>query len=114
MKCLSVVTMFFLPGTFVSSLFSMPLFDWGGSDPSTMYSKVVWGPRLSVYLAVTAPLMLLTFGVWGLWLFAQGIQSRKRRDEAHAQLNRGLKVPEVGVLARRRESTLSIQDGGDN
>jgi hypothetical protein len=99
--------MFFLPGTFVSSLFSMPLFDWEEGSSGFWYTRAVWGPRLGAFAAVTIPLMLLTFSIWGMRLFMRGLQSRRQRQEAEAQLKRGLEVTELMKLGERRLSTLS-------
>ncbi|KAL9622121.1 MAG: hypothetical protein Q9160_003464 [Pyrenula sp. 1 TL-2023] len=104
-KSLAVVTMVFLPGTFVSSLFSIPLFDFDATSPGNIYRQSFWGPRLLVYAIVTVPLMMLTFAVCGLWLYYQSFQRRKQRYGAQTQLSRGLKVTELDALAKRRMST---------
>ena len=62
MKTIAAVTMSFLPGTFVSSCFAMPLFNWDGRGGGGVVN-----PRIWVYWAVTIPLTLLTFFVWWAW-----------------------------------------------
>ena len=106
MKSLAVVTMFFLPGTFVSSLFSIPLFDWDTSDPTQKYRREYWVPIISLYATTTLPLTLLTFAVWGFWLWVQSLQNRRQREAARAQLDGAEKPTEVDVLAARR--TVSV------
>lgn len=110
-KSLAVVTMVFLPGTFVSSLFSMPLFDFEATSVGYIFQQSFWGPRLLAYAAVTVPLMVLTSAVCGLWLYYQNVQSRKQRSKAQSQLDRGLKVNELDALTKRRMSTGALQDG---
>ena len=70
-KTLTIVATFFIPPTFVSTLFSMPLFDWGSGDTEP------WMKRLLLYLAVTGPLMLLTFAISGLLILVQRFQQKK-------------------------------------
>ena len=55
MKTIAVLTMAFLPATFVSTLFSANLF--------TLDADAAW----RVYVAVVIPLTLLTLGIWGCW-----------------------------------------------
>lgn len=62
MKAIAAVTMFFLPGTFVASLFSMPIFRWNSDTGDQVVSHRIWA-----YWAVTIPLTLLTFGCFLLW-----------------------------------------------
>jgi hypothetical protein len=106
MKTLSIVTMFFLPGTFVSSLFSMPLFDWDATN-SSYGNPAVWKPRLGIYMAITAPLTLLTFTIWGLCTFLQTLGKRRQAEMARQKLRLDVKMSETGVLARRW-TTLSL------
>jgi len=117
MKCLAVVTMFFLPGTFVSTLFAMPLFDWqepNGPNLGIWQNRAIWGPRLMAFATVTIPLMLFTFAVWGLWIFMQGLQGRRQRLEAEAHLSGTLKYTELMRLGEVRMSSSSasiLRDG---
>ena len=62
MKAIAAVTMFFLPGTFVASLFAMPIFSWNATAGGDVISHRIW-----VYWAVTIPLTLITFGCFLLW-----------------------------------------------
>ena len=103
MKSLSIVTMFFLPGTFVSSLFSIPLFDWDAlPDVASAYSLARWRPVLATYMAVTVPLTALTFGIWGLWLYAVNVQGRRRSKEAEVLLRKGKQKSEVDVILEEK------------
>ena len=95
MKTLSIVGLLYLPGTFVSTLFSTPFFERSSGN----------GPSAIVYLAVTLPLTLLTFSIWGMWLL---LQRNKKSDQiATAQAHLAQDMPEVMALARKRVSTIA-------
>jgi hypothetical protein len=89
MKTLAIVTMFFLPGSFISSLFSSQLFDWDSVD------KQDWGtisvkatPQWKLYWAVTAPLTLVVFLIYlvGYYLVRrQRLRNMKKRTSTVAQ-----------------------------
>ncbi|CAJ2512636.1 Uu.00g007550.m01.CDS01 [Anthostomella pinea] len=61
MKAIAAVTMCFLPGTFVASLFAMDMFDWRSPLRSTV-SEHFW-----VYWAVTVSLTMLVVLGWLAW-----------------------------------------------
>lgn len=109
MKVVAVVTMCFLPGTFVASIFSIPLFDWDADDHKAIYRHDFWLPRFIVYLGVTVPLMALTFAVWAFWIFMQSVKERKRAAAVRVQLGLKAEQDEAQVLAFRR-STLQQKD----
>lgn len=124
MKTLAVVTMFFLPGSFISALFSTPLFDWDTVDLTQRDSiGVPLTPQFRLYWAVTVPLTLATFILYSLWLLSLAKQRQtiaKQREERIAQeisraheahnLN-GQKEAERQRIARtRRRRTLPSED----
>lgn len=78
-KTLAVVTMFFLPGSFVSALFSTPLFSWDDVDPSSGSISVPMTPQLRLYWAITIPLTVLTFVLYFSWLLYQDRQRERAR-----------------------------------
>ena len=98
MKVLSVVTMFFLPGTFLASLFSMSLSDW----------NIGFG----VYWAIALPLTLFTFMVWGAWTTFQHVKNRNENIKAKTELEERLAESEIGALVvkRRRTGTMTGLD----
>ena len=66
--------MLYLPATFVCSFFGTNFFALDTNDPgrpSFVVSKIWW-----VYVVTTAPLTLLTFGVWFWWMKWYGKQNR--------------------------------------
>ncbi|KAI1496085.1 hypothetical protein F5X99DRAFT_401464 [Biscogniauxia marginata] len=73
MKTLTFLGSIFLPGTFVSSLFSMSFFDFSGDRPGTV-SRSLW-----VYFVITVPLTIVIVGFW--WRFDQFIGKKAAEDE---------------------------------
>jgi hypothetical protein len=65
-KIIAILTMLFLPGTFVATFFSMTMFDWnignGTAESGIQVSSYIW-----VYWVVTIPLTALVMGCWILW-----------------------------------------------
>ncbi|KIW93524.1 uncharacterized protein Z519_06129 [Cladophialophora bantiana CBS 173.52] len=64
MKTISILTLIFLPGTFVSAIFSTTIFDFTGPDVG--YGKV--GKAWWIYLLCCLLLTLITVGVWAGWM----------------------------------------------
>ncbi|KAL2864027.1 uncharacterized protein BJX67DRAFT_229958 [Aspergillus lucknowensis] len=65
MKILAFLTTFFLPGTFVATFFSMPLFDWSETSISHVANKHFW-----VFWALAAPLTVTVMAgvvAWAIW-----------------------------------------------
>ncbi|KAH6655913.1 hypothetical protein BKA67DRAFT_562158 [Truncatella angustata] len=63
MKTVAVLTMIFLPGTFVAAFLSMPFFEWNadtGSYPSST-------PFQWIYWAITLPLTIALMVGWQVW-----------------------------------------------
>ncbi|KAH7400318.1 hypothetical protein BKA64DRAFT_708005 [Cadophora sp. MPI-SDFR-AT-0126] len=61
MKAIAVLTMVFLPGTFVAAFFAMPLFDWQAPAHAVLSS------RFWIYWAVTIPATAMVLVVWRIW-----------------------------------------------
>ncbi|KIM38857.1 hypothetical protein M413DRAFT_29799 [Hebeloma cylindrosporum] len=85
---MAAVTMFFLPGTFVSALFSMVFFN---VDPTT--DKLTSASQAWVFAAITIPLTIAVFAVWILW--------RKQRTKAI----------ENDMMTRSRLQDVDIENG---
>lgn len=64
MKTIAIMTILFLPGTFVATLFGMDMFSWGSEegvgDPKV--SRFFW-----VYWIISVPLTLFVVVTWLLW-----------------------------------------------
>lgn len=65
MKIITLVTLFFLPGTFISTIMSTDIIKFDNNA-----KEYQWG-ALNLYMAVTVPFMVVTFGTWyALYLWA--------------------------------------------
>lgn len=99
MKTLSLLGAVFLPGTFLSSIFSMTFFDFGSDIPGgAQISQWLW-----VYFVVTIPLTLAIVGSW-YWL-------DKRREKRYASededIERGIERMETEIMAIMRKKTMN-------
>lgn len=111
MKCIALVTMFFLPGTFVSSLLSIPLFDWDADSQEGRYRRSFSLPVFAIFMAMTLPLMAVTFSTWGIWMYYQKMQGRRHVAKAMFQLSHQQAPPdEVTILALKRHRSGQIPD----
>ena len=70
MKAIAVLTMCFLPGTFIAIMFTMPLFAW---DDGITVSEHFW-----IYWTVTLPLTAAVLTLWRVWYV---VSEAKREDE---------------------------------
>ncbi|KAK4185125.1 hypothetical protein QBC35DRAFT_30253 [Podospora australis] len=113
MKTIAVLTMAFLPGTFLAALFSIPTFE----------SALIWGSteeanRLGIYWAFTVPITLATFAIWagltqGYWikgLLPNGLTGRSWDGEAAAgdgtQAGKEMRIGAEGGFGRGVETNL--------
>lgn len=81
MMTIAAITMIFLPGTFVASLFAMPLLDWSSTD---VVRSGFW-----IYWAVTVPLTVMTVLLWLAWFLRKDItQWWRRRGRQHGSSSR--------------------------
>lgn len=76
MITIAAVTMFFLPGTFISAILSTTFFDYG--DEGLKVSKKWW-----VLPATAIPLTAIVFAVWMAWRY---MTLRRRRMNVLVQL----------------------------
>ncbi|KAK6520846.1 hypothetical protein TWF506_001089 [Arthrobotrys conoides] len=76
MKTIAVLTIVFLPGTFVSALFAMPILNWEAKSYSEVMTDKFW-----VYWAVTLPMTLLVVLAWVAWTKRQSWLNRKDHEE---------------------------------
>ncbi|KAI0867807.1 hypothetical protein GGS24DRAFT_495053 [Hypoxylon argillaceum] len=74
MKSIALLTMVFLPATFVATLFSMGIFEWEGAHGEVLrVSPYIW-----LYVVVTVAITSITLGTWYLWV-------PREREEAGAK-----------------------------
>ncbi|RFU78450.1 hypothetical protein TARUN_3798 [Trichoderma arundinaceum] len=97
MKTLAIVTMLFLPGSFISALFSTSMFDWDSVDPSSNSIAVRTMPQFGLYWAITIPLTVVTFLLYFFWLRMM----KQRRDHKKHTSNQ-LSAEEKGETDKYR------------
>ncbi|KAJ3510758.1 hypothetical protein NLJ89_g4493 [Agrocybe chaxingu] len=86
MITIAIVTMFFLPGTFISGFFSMVFV---GSTPDAYgHPTIVVGPQVWIYFLATVVLTALVFCIWRLWFKQRAEQ--QARDLRSRELSRGV------------------------
>jgi hypothetical protein len=92
------ITALFLPGTYISSLFSTTMFNWQasaasipGSGSDSHLSSLFW-----VYWAVTIPLTMVTLGGWYVWY---RYADRQWHETLNGSLSQGV---EKRVVEKRR------------
>ncbi|KAJ9605461.1 hypothetical protein H2200_010118 [Cladophialophora chaetospira] len=70
MKAITILTMVFLPATFVCSLFSTGFFDFGADDDDGHFGsrKMHVAGQFWIYFAVTVPLTVVVLGICAAWL----------------------------------------------
>lgn len=99
MRTIAVLTLFFLPGAYVSSLFGMTFF-------STRLSaaRTVW-----VYFAVTGPLTAVVMLSWFIWQKREEIRTKAKGFKASLKNAKSPSV--VHELERRQTTRLGECDG---
>lgn len=85
LKTLAVVTIKFLPGSFVAAVFSMPVFNWASEKTENIVN-----PHFSIYWAVTVPLTLITFIFYGVWLLIHQWIRNQNQNQKNNDTARGL------------------------
>ena len=83
MKTIAVLTMFFLPATFISSLLGTNLFvlDTSGNGKARLIVSELWW----IYLVSAVPLTLFTLLVW--WLYLQRLLKARKKRIAKRAMN---------------------------
>ncbi|KAH6891400.1 hypothetical protein B0T10DRAFT_311687 [Thelonectria olida] len=110
MKTLAVVTMFFLPGSFIAALFSTPCFDWDSVNPNNRSSiGVTATPQFSLYWAITIPMTLITFLLYFAWLQFQTHQRKMLHQSPVSAHPNGIRddqeLEEAKLVAHKRKTT---------
>ncbi|KAL8893307.1 MAG: hypothetical protein Q9192_005397 [Flavoplaca navasiana] len=81
MKIITLVTLFFLPGTFVATLMSTDIIRWDTGK------KEYQPGALHVYLAICLPFMATTFIFWGAYQWLERRKERHQQEKAEAEAN---------------------------
>jgi hypothetical protein len=118
MRIIAAVTLIFLPGTFVATIFSTGLFDWGSDDPTPagsddgeangggkLVSKYLW-----VYFMLTGVLTAVVLVGWGVFSYVQkGKMTRLLSLDADTEWGVESKT---WVGEKRRGTERTMVDGG--
>jgi len=75
MRIITLVTLFFLPGTFISTLMSTDIIRFSSSDVGT-HQRNFSSEALKLYIAITLPMMFLTFMAW--WVVYRYVNRKTR------------------------------------
>jgi len=86
MKVITLVTLFFLPGTFMSTVMSTPIVTFPINDEGQQ-RKVVATGAVQLWFTVTVPLMIFTFLAW----WGVKILERHRQQKERARYEDSLK-----------------------
>ncbi|KAF8856396.1 hypothetical protein BDZ45DRAFT_594255 [Acephala macrosclerotiorum] len=62
MKTIAILTMMFLPGAFIATLFSMNMFNWQAENGENVLSAYFW-----VYWVITVPITAIVLLIWMAW-----------------------------------------------
>ncbi|KAK5695171.1 hypothetical protein LTR97_008677 [Elasticomyces elasticus] len=79
MRIITLVTLFFLPGTFISTLMSTPIVTFAPGSSSPSDSNISTG-ALGFYVAISLPLMALTFLSWYAVYWWENRKERQRHQ----------------------------------
>ncbi|KAK5627816.1 hypothetical protein RRF57_003531 [Xylaria bambusicola] len=97
MKTISLLGAIFLPGTLLSSIFSMTFFNFDVPE-NTEVSQELW-----IYFAVTIPLTLAIVGMW--WFLDRRREAIYAREDA--RIEEDIQQMETEILAIMRKKTMS-------
>jgi hypothetical protein len=75
MRVIYIVTLIFLPGTFVATFFSTRFWDFGPSNQGSKVSHWVW-----LYWVVTVVLTMFVISIWLWWPLVVKFSETKRRS----------------------------------
>lgn len=81
------MTMLFLPGTFISAIFSMVFFNYGVDSNGNEYFQA--SSRLWLYFVITVPLTVLVSGVYQYWRRRREGRVEMRNKESGIDLETG-------------------------
>ena len=105
MKVISLLGAVFLPGSYLSSLFSMTFFNWqnGSNGPGDDENSPIVAPQLWIYFIITVPLTL------AIVLFYRWYDKRREAmyKEEDMDIEAGIEKLESRIMGTMRQRTLS-------
>ncbi|KAK3990647.1 hypothetical protein QBC44DRAFT_358303 [Cladorrhinum sp. PSN332] len=87
MKIIAILTTMFLPGTFISALFAMPILNWDVPSVSEVAGNHFW-----FYWAVSVPLTGVVMAVLGAYAWYQGRKNRIKVQKARESTDEKVKI----------------------
>ncbi|KOS21418.1 hypothetical protein ESCO_005070 [Escovopsis weberi] len=98
MKTLAIVTMFFLPGSFISALFSTQMFDWDAVASKTGSIGLPTTPQFKLYWIITVLLTVATFSLYFLWFQLLKRRVREQSPETLSDNFAKISLAEKGTM----------------
>jgi hypothetical protein len=92
MQTLAILTMAFLPATFLATVFAMPIMEWEQG------MGVVMRPEMGLYFGLSVP---ITLGIFIAWTYL----TRRRKRVVEREEHEGRKVLEQRLRRRMQYST---------
>lgn len=107
MRTIAIVSLFFLPATFVASFFAMPIIDWSADSQSPTVSKSFW-----IYWVVSLPLTCMIVVGWLVWHKKQERFEKESEDKAQTDLEKQIQVRHVRKAGGAKEKVQSARKKG--
>lgn len=85
MQTLAVVTMAFLPATFLATIFAMPILQWEQGMGAVMR------PELGLYFGLCVPVTLGIFGAWAWLTHRRKLDAERKQSQSKEKLMRQLR-----------------------
>ncbi|KAK4168219.1 hypothetical protein QBC43DRAFT_228731 [Cladorrhinum sp. PSN259] len=98
MKTLSILGALFLPGTFLSSMFSMPFFEFSSDMGDGPVSKRLW-----IYFVLMVPVTVLVLGFWLVFDKRSKNVTESDVDEAKTRMQARMHALESRITERIRD-----------
>ncbi|KAI9740653.1 MAG: hypothetical protein M1818_004617 [Claussenomyces sp. TS43310] len=105
-KTVALLGAVFLPGAFLSSVFSMTFFNFQDPNPDGTWVS----PQFWIYWAVALPLTVLIVGWWYVW----ERRREKRYEQEDSALEKGVETMELSIQKEMRQRTMSKVATWDN
>ncbi|AEO53672.1 hypothetical protein MYCTH_2295331 [Thermothelomyces thermophilus ATCC 42464] len=96
MKSIALLTMVFLPATFISAIFSTTFFSFGEENKTWEVSDKLW-----IYWATTIPATIVTVVLWQVWLVYGDVIAKFSQTQYEQALARWKSLRERRVQAQR-------------
>ena len=99
MRTIAIVSLFFLPATFVASFFAMPIIDWSGDSQSPIVSRWFW-----IYWVVSVPLTCVIVVGWLVWYKKQRREEKRLEEKAQTDLEMQIRDKRSRIRPQRKLS----------